>query len=311
MADEKPMARSIFPDQEPPDPDEVGQEEAPEQEAPEEAPQEEPGEEEGKEGGEEDRRHIPYEAYADERGKRQRLEQEMTSLRERSDEMLRHILSQQRQQHAPEQAGQAEEPAGPSYDDDPAGYLRREVDDLKAARAQLEQQHRQQAAMQDFLGQISAAEARFKQETPDYDEVLAGYAQKRVRDLTSAGFSPQQAMQKFQWEQIELAQQAAMAHRDPAATAYQIARSSAPPPSVEPQQAAPDPEVRKERRMSGMQQAKTIAKAGQRPNGGGAITSEDLARMTPRQWDQFKRTWSAANPGVEPTIENIDLSLPG
>lgn len=134
-----------------------------------------------------------------------------------------------RQQALQQQQAQQEQP--PDYEDDPAGYLRwqneqleRQLNEVRGwaqQRQQLEWQAQQEAQ---FVQHVQDEESRFRQEAPDYDAAVEFLKQNRDRELKNWGIRDRgQREHTIQQEILFLTQSALNQGISPARAAYEMA----------------------------------------------------------------------------------------
>jgi hypothetical protein len=137
-----------------------------------------------------------------------------------------------------------------------------------AAQQQYAQQAHQQQAVQQFVHRVTASEAQFREEHPDYQEALTYAVTRRTKELTAAGWDPDEARGIAGTDARNLALQWVQRGQDPAAMAYEMSKAMGYQPV--------DKEAMHEQ---GYKASK--------PSGGGSargkLTVRQIANMTPMQ----------------------------
>jgi len=194
---------------------------------------------------------VDYGALHEERRRRQELQAQVEQM-ERAYQQLVQRLNQ------PEPEPEI------SYEDDPAGYIRqqaqrldKQVTDINAFREQQAQQQQLQQQQRALAEAVSADEARYAQQQPDYNERVAAALQTRMQQLQQFGFSPSEAQHTVREEVQFLVAKALNSERSPAEALYQMARAMTPQQQQRPQV------VNKPNPMQAAQQAsKSLSRAG-------------------------------------------------
>lgn len=125
----------------------------------------------------------------------------------------------------------------PSFEENPAEYLRhqteelarkqREFDAMQAqARQQTEEQTRAQMFVQQVTTQMQSSEEAFRQAHPDYDDAVAYLQQVADQNLLVAGVEDAAARKRIAWEQsLQLTANALNKGQNPAEVAYKFAKN--------------------------------------------------------------------------------------
>lgn len=119
----------------------------------------------------------------------------------------------------------------PDRDQDPVGWMSHQVEQHNRMLQGLGQyvQHREQATQQQqrqqqFMQRVQGLEIEFVQQYPDYHQALTHLRQELIGDLTSAGYSPQQAVQHVHQQELAAAWNAMSLGENPAARLYALAQ---------------------------------------------------------------------------------------
>lgn len=125
----------------------------------------------------------------------------------------------------------------PSFDENPAEYLRhqteelarkqREFDEMQSRlRQQTEEQTRAQAFVQQVTTQMQTYEDTFRQQHPDYDDAVAYLQQVADQNLLVAGVDDPATRKRIAWEQsLQLTANAMHKGQNPAEVAYKFAKN--------------------------------------------------------------------------------------
>lgn len=125
----------------------------------------------------------------------------------------------------------------PSFDENPAEYLRhqteelarkqREFDEMQSRlRQQTEEQTRAQAFVQQVTTQMQTYEETFRQQHPDYDDAVAYLQQVADQNLMVAGVEDPTLRKRMAWEQsLQLTANAMNKGQNPAEVAYKFAKN--------------------------------------------------------------------------------------
>ena len=161
--------------------------------------------------------HEERERRKEERKAREAAEAAAARMERRWDEIIRRT------------APKAEDTT-PSFQEDPAGYLRHQTVKTAADVASLTKWREEQAEVQQegaartrFERAVLAEEQTFAAEKPDYPDALRMLQTRRIEDLTAAGVPPADALEVMQRETAFLAHTAMTAGKNPAEVMYGMA----------------------------------------------------------------------------------------
>lgn len=208
------------------------------------------------------------------------LERNNQTLVERADQILQRLQGGQQAQEP------QREPEIPDINTDPLGHILATQQRLQAQMQTINQgaqQNAQQVAEAQQVAVViqraTAMEREFAAQTPDYNDAIQFMAAQRDKELAPLIPDPVQRQQMVQREGVGLAMLALQTNQNPAALAYEIAKGRG---FAGRQQGAAD---RIANVAAGQRQAQGLGAA----RGGGPVpvSADTLARMTPKQFDEF------------------------
>lgn len=187
------------------------------------------GEEAG-EDGEDKPKMVPHAALHETRlkhkeaeAKARELEQKLQMYQAVDDRFNRFAEMQAKQQQA---QPQEQEPI-PNKDEDPFGYidyLDKQVKGLSEQQQRQQAEHQQQAQLQQFQAAVTAEEAEFAKQVPDYTEAAAFLRDSYARELEAMGTPPHQINNALRNQLLNLAVSAKEAGRSVPEVAYSLAQ---------------------------------------------------------------------------------------
>lgn len=228
---------------------------------------------------------VPQGALHAEREKRKGVEQELAAAREQLA-----AIAKMREQIASRKP--AELPAA----DDPAAleHLRQRVaeqdQNLNRIGQHIDTQAANQAEAQQLGAVVSASEAEYRQQQPDYDNAIQHVVEARARELALYGLAPAQIQQTIADEAMDIVRSAVAQGRNPAELGYQIALSR----GYRPQQAEDQPAAQPTSGAAATVAALGAAKASSRSLGQAAgstpqqLNAEAIVALSP---DEFERLY--------------------
>lgn len=237
---------------------------------------------------------VPHAALHEERTRRKELQQEIQNQRElmaRMEERFKSI-----QHRITEQTKPAEDP-GPSYDEDPAAYLRHQNETLTKRLETIEGEREEQGKAAEQARQLEAfrqhfegVERDFSKEHPDYYDAIAHLRQSWATEMESFGYPPAQIDQILQYNATQMANTAITQGRNPAEVFYNNAKGRGYAPKAES-------EKKIQQVRTGQQRAKTLG-----PSGGASkpVTLAELAELTDEEFAEatsgrkWQRLWEAS-----------------
>lgn len=178
------------------------------------------------------------------------------------------------------------EDSGPSLEENPAGHLKHENEQLKKEMAEInEKLARQDAAAQqgnklnEFAASVSAHEKEFSKENPDYYKASEYVAEMWRDEFQEAGYKAEDIPKMVFNKALSITHQAVQSERNPAAAIYKIAARygfKKPAPEEKKDPAKPDGESK----LKAIEKGLDAAKSGGGGNGPDEITLTTLASMS-------------------------------
>lgn len=111
----------------------------------------------------------------------------------------------------------------PAFEENPAEHLKAEVEMLKQARTQTEQQQADSAKAAQFSNWYKAQAQTYAQTQPDFFAAYGAYNKARSEELQNAGLTPAAAAERLIAEEVQLASAAGQSGINPAQLVYQAA----------------------------------------------------------------------------------------
>lgn len=229
-------------------------------------------------GKAEQQRLVPHEALHEARLENKALRKELESMKQvvtQGDEKLKKFME-----------GMTKEVAkGPKFEDDPAGALKHENEELRKGLSEVQARLEKQdgaAQQHDRLNQhanyVSAREREFAKENPDYFQASEFVAALWRDEFTEAGFNEADVPKLVFGKALAITTQATQAERDPAAAIYKIAKRYG--------FAAKQQDKAEEKKPDGESKLKEIAKGLEAAKGtGGGSGPDDLSIASLAQMD--------------------------
>jgi len=167
---------------------------------------------------------------------RKQFQQKLAQMEEQNrkygglEQQIREMREAQAKRDAP--APKADEP--PDYLQDPKGYVdwvrkqaeagvQKELEPLKQAHQQTEQQRQQEAQIQQVVSKASEFEAEFTKTNPRYMDALGHIRQLRMAEAEALGIPQAHALQALRNQELQLAAFALTNNKNPAELAYNLA----------------------------------------------------------------------------------------
>ena len=191
-------------------PDEVAEEavETPKVEATEEAQE---TSEEVKE--DEKEKHWAINAMHEERERRKEVQAQMNKMEDRFQKIQESMIPKE-----------PEEPK-PDFEDNPAEYLKTELDEIKGFKAQAEQQAQATQAQQQFYGDFTKVEQEFSGKNPDYFDAVKHLYDSRMSEFKTMGYDDNQSYQLAQRDAWDIVQDANNRGKNGAELIYNLAKT--------------------------------------------------------------------------------------
>lgn len=185
----------------------------------------------------------------------------------------------------------ANEQQAPSFDDDPIGALKAELDktrkqteELKGSREQELRQAREREAYQGFVGEYANQTLQYAKENPDFKEAYQYLVKDRYDEYIELGMNPNEAFNAVQQEEAGIAAKAMQDGVNPAERLHRLAMRRGYGKNGSTSGKIPVDERAKqiERGMSATSRA---------PSGGlgaqGKLTLESIASMDDAEFSKF------------------------
>jgi len=236
---------------------------------------------------------VPAEALAEARAQNKELRKELDGLRglvAEGDKKLQKLV----ESIATSAAG------GPKFEDDPAAHLKHENDQLRKGLSELQEKiTRQEAAghqnakVNEHAAVVTAREAAFHKEHPDYYKAAEYVAQMWREEFQEAGFEDAEIPKLVFAKSLGITSKAVQAGKDPAAIIYNTAKRYG--------FAAPKQEEKKSDGESKLKQLEKGLEAAKGNSGGGGgpddMTLASLAQMDDGQIEKLvqDKDWWAKN----------------
>lgn len=195
-----------------------------------------------------------------ERDRRRRAEAALTSYHGRVSPILEALLQQQRQQAAPTQQsptpGEAQQPTGDEYEQDPLGYLKTRLDtvaeqisEFQAAREQSARVNGAMHQFQQYVNWVDAQEKEFTKTQPSYPKAVEYMQQRRLAELNAMGIPAHQHSAILSQDAKAIATQAQQQGMSPPeylwrmanSLGFQVAPPTPTPPIQDPAGGEPPP----------------------------------------------------------------------
>lgn len=158
--------------------------------------------------------------------RRKALENDLKSLREQNEAMEKRFAQFMEKM-------QPQEPQGPSFEDDPAEYLRnqheltqKQLQELSHQRTQEEESRKQQEEALKFVRSFEAQEAEYANERKDYYDAVNHLRSQRAAFWQSIGHDPASAAQMVAQEMLSIVQTASANGADAPEAIYNLAKQS-------------------------------------------------------------------------------------
>lgn len=229
-------------------------------------------------GKDKEQKMVPHEALHEARQENKQLRKELESMKTvvaQGDEKIKKFM----------ESVTKEATKPPKFEDDPAGNLKHENEELKKVLSEVQSRMDKQdttAQQHDRLNQhatyVSAREREFAKENPDYFQASEFVAALWRDEFTEAGFKEEDVPKLVFGKALAITTQATQAERDPAAAIYKIAKRYGFAPKQE--------EKKEEKKPDGESKLKEIAKGLEAAKGtGGGTGPDDLSLASLAQMD--------------------------
>lgn len=197
---------------------------------------------------------------------------------ERLERTFQQIVQRQNQPPAPQ---------APDFDQDPAGYLKHQQEQLAERQKQYDEMMRQQYhnaqaqhEEQRFVSAYAQVAQEYVKEQPDFGEAYKYLYESRVAELTAMGYPPDQAAVITRNDEKMLVGNAFQNNINPAEKLYEIARMRGYKGAQQP-----DPAEKMQSLQKGTQAARSLSSV-QGKGAAGALTLDALSQIEdPAEFD--------------------------
>ena len=209
---------------------------------------------------------VPLSALIAERRKAQQVKEEWDSYRESIDEKLSTI----------------NRPVDDFDDYDRPDPRLEKIDDiekmLKEDRASREEQNKALETQR----QVHALEQQFRSGHEDYDAAVTFLQERKLKEYEAAGFTPDEAIQRFTADARDLTTRSLDVGRNPAEVAYQMARTLG-------FEAGDKPTPKAAKKLEDIAQASgaTLAATSGAESRDGSLTADELAEMSEAEFNEY------------------------
>lgn len=240
--------------------------ETPKSEAPEE-PKEEP-------------KTVPLAALHEARAENKEYRQELSETREKMARMEALFDQMVKKQEQPE------EQQVPTFEDDPAGYLRwqdeqnaRKIEEIGKKVETSDEHQKALTEHNNFVASLQADETAFRTQTPDYDDASSFLSQQRMQELEMMGLPPEERQRALLAEVRFIHDRAKEQGRSPAEVFYGLAKGRGWQPKK--------PEANEaEEKIARQQKAAALSDPGGGDTNSADLTLERLAELDGEEFDQ-------------------------
>jgi hypothetical protein len=233
---------------------------------------------------------VPLTALHEERTRRQQLDADLATERQRSTQLQerfnKFLLDQQAQQQVQQQPAPE---APPTFEDDPVGAFNYVQTQLQNTQRQMQeylngtqQQAVQQQQHHQLATEVGQQEVQFRATTPDYDTAQEHYQNRKLAEYKALGADDAKAMEILRRDYLAIAQVAKQTGQNPAQMVYNLAKvhgytAGATPPGKKPNTSLSP--------LGGSPRA---------PDEKGAVSAADIADMSEAEFDKY---WASMSKG--------------
>lgn len=242
---------------------------------------------------------VPHRKLQKQIERRQKVEQELTKEREervRLEERTNLLLQRfQQPEQAPKAQETVQEPPPPSVEEDIFGWgnhTGKRVETLEQRLDRLERERQHDGVVNQVKSAVTASEATFRQQNPDYDDACKFLFESRQAELEVFGINPVQAQQHIAGEFLRISQQALQTGKSPAQIAYEWARKRGyakkdpdPAPSAVADEARESAAERIARTADAQARSRSLGSGG----GSGGPESLDARKLARMSEDDFAK----------------------
>lgn len=221
---------------------------------------------------------VPLSSFIKEKQRRKEMSKKM----ERMEEAFQQVLGRIEQKN---------QPAPPSYEEDPIGSLAHNQQAIQQ-QVLLQQQEIQNRNQQDqnrqvlenLVGQYHTSANEFQKQHQDFGDAYKFLVDSKLGEYTTIGMSPNDARMRLQSEELGVVQMAMEEGKNPAELIYSLARSRGFAPATQEDMTSKLKTIEK-----GMKSNKSLSNTGGKTKSN--VTLEQLADMDSDDPD-FDRYWS-------------------
>lgn len=241
-------------------------------------------------------RNVPIQALDEERGLRRDAEARMAEYQktiDKQNERFAQVVEMWQNRAAGPQ--QPEQPQGPTYEDDPAEYLRAQVNELQQTKQAFMEQQQVQGQVSQAQQMLLASQTAYMEQKPDFPQALQAVRNGTAQQISAVeGLGAQAAQQKAEQVLFEQAVRAMASGVDPAQAIYSMASVFGyQAPAAETGDAGVAPSMESQAaKLKTVQQGQAANKS--LSDGGDTAAPppaslEDLANMSD---EEFDKSWS-------------------
>lgn len=161
-------------------------------------------------------KYVPLPALHEERTKRKRLQSQVDEYAQkvqRMEQAFAQLIEQKRKEN------------GPSFEDDPANFLRQDLEQTKQLVIQQRQQNEIAAQRERIVNQYRDSAAQFSKSQQDFGQAYSYVLNQRKAEYEAAGYTPEQSRQFVEEDEIAIASKAMQDGENPAKRVYDIAKA--------------------------------------------------------------------------------------
>ena len=165
---------------------------------------------------------VPHGALHEERARRKEIQKELIELKDK------HARADERLKMLGENKGKDPEP---TYDEDPLGYSKREIERVKSQLEQVTKNDnltelRGEVDRMRIQRTVERMESSFERETPDYKKALEFYATSRAETISEMGYEREEASELVRDEMAGIVSRAIETGKNPAEVIYKMSKKA-------------------------------------------------------------------------------------
>jgi hypothetical protein len=174
-----------------------------------------------------------------------------------------------------------EEPK-PDFEDNPAEYLKTELDEIKGFKTQQEQQAQTTQAQQQFYGDFTKVEQEFSGKNPDYFDAVKHLYESRMSEFKTMGYDNDQSYQLAQRDAWDIVQDANSRGKNGAELIYNLAKTRG---YEKGKQTTEKSEIETLKEVKEVAKNTGLGASGDTPKG--QVSLSDLASMNDDEFDKL------------------------